>query len=124
MPVPRVRFTVRRMMMAMAVVAILMGLAVGLRRRAERFKRLSFLQSVDANRWENLLLDRSLDDALASAILEQVHWHDAMAAKYDRVAQAPWRLLEPPPPIPRTPDLPAPVAAKYTRGLYPFPPPP
>jgi hypothetical protein len=105
-------------------VAILMSLAVGLRRRAERFRRLSFLQSVDANRWEDLLLARSLDDALATAILDQVHWHDAMAAKYDRIAQAPWLLLEAPPPIPRIPDLPAPVAAKYTRGRHPFPPPP
>src|SRR3954463_5796760 len=110
MPVPRVRFTVRRMMMAVAGVAILLGLAVGLRRRAERFKRLSFLQSVDANRWENLLLDRSLDDALTSAILRQVHWHDLMAAEYDRVARSPWLLLELPPPEFRGPDLPATVA--------------
>jgi len=82
------------------------------------------LQSVDANRWENLLLDRSLDHALASAILDQFHWHDAMAAKYERVARSPWLLLETPPPLRRTPDLPTTVAAKYTRGLHPFPPPP
>jgi hypothetical protein len=112
------------MMVAVAVVALLMGLAVGLRQRAERFRRLSFLQSVDANRWENLLLARSLDDALASAILDQVHWHDAAAANYDRVARAPWLLLEALPPMPRIPDLPASMAAGYKRGRHPFPPPP
>ena len=145
MRLPRVQFTIGALMVAVAVTAVVMsvavrlprggwiigvlavlavvvGLPVGLRRRAERFKRLSFLHSVDANRWENVW-DGSLDDALAGAILRQAHWHDAMVGKYGRVARSPWRLLEPPPPKPRIPHLPTTVAARYKRGRYPFPPP-
>jgi hypothetical protein len=41
MQIPRVRFTIRRMMAAVAVTASLMGVTVGLERRSERFRKLA-----------------------------------------------------------------------------------
>jgi hypothetical protein len=112
------------MMIAVAVVAVLMGIVAALERRARHFRRLSFLQSVEANRWEMLLGDEPMDESLASAILQTVSWHDDMAARYARTARTPWTFVEPARQEPPTPELPASVAARRVRGRYPWPPKP
>jgi Tfp pilus assembly protein PilX len=60
MPMPRVRFTVRRMMIAVAVVAVLIGVGLQIR-RAIRFSRLSAnyleLAAMDAE-YESILRKR------------------------------------------------------------------
>ncbi len=89
MRVPRVRFTVRQLMIAAALVAVLMAVGVGLQRRTSHLKRLSSWQSGEANRWELLLTESSVNGPLASAILDKVHWHDAIAARYERAARSP-----------------------------------
>jgi hypothetical protein len=101
----RMRFTVRRMMIAVAVTAVLLGIAAKVERRAARFRRLSFLQSVEANRWDRLLADPAMKNSAASAILEKVHWHDDMAARYARAARFPWLPIDDRPPAPHTPEL-------------------
>jgi hypothetical protein len=50
---------------------------------------------------------------LASAILDKVHWHDAMAARYERAARSPWLPIEAALPAPPAPEVPAELAAKY-----------
>ena len=97
---PRVRFTVRQLMIAAAAAALLMATGVGLRRRAAHLRRLSLTQSREANRWELLLTESSVNGPLASAILEKVHWHDAMAARFERAARSAWLPIEA---VPRPP---------------------
>ena len=50
MPMPRVRFTVRRLMVAVAVVALALGVPSALHRRAERFHALADYHALWANR--------------------------------------------------------------------------
>jgi len=108
-----VRFRVRQLVVAVAVMAVLMAIGVGLQRRAAHLKRLSRSQSGEANRWELLLTEISVNGALASAILDKVHWHDAMAAIYERAAGSPWLPIAAAPPAPPTPEVPAELAARY-----------
>ena len=121
--VPRVRFTMRQLMIAAAVVAVLMAAGVWLQRRTAHLKRLSLWQSGEANRWELLLTESSVNGPLASAILEKVHWHDAMAARYERAARFPWLPVETdlqPPPVP---EVSAELAAKCNLSGRPETPP-
>ena len=123
MRMPRVRFTVRQLMITAAMVAVLMAAGVWLQRRTAHLKRLSRLQSGEANRWELLLTESSVNGPLASAILDKVHWHDAMAARYERAARSPWLPVEAalqPPPVP---EVTAERAAKYNLSGSPETPP-
>jgi hypothetical protein len=86
MRLPRVRFTVRRLMIATSLAALLMAIAVGLQRRAAQLRRLSISESREANRWELLLTESSVNGPLDVAVLARVRWHDAMAARYERAA--------------------------------------
>jgi hypothetical protein len=121
MRAPRIRVSLRQMMIAAAVIAVLMAAVVGLQRRAAHLRALGFSQSREASRWERPLTESSVHHPLASAILEKVRWHDAMAARYERAARAPWRLIEPAPPAPPAPELPEELAAKYRLGDKPAP---
>jgi hypothetical protein len=122
MRLPRARFTVRRLLVAIAALAIIFGALAGLRRRAEILKRTSFLYSVEANRWEILLVDRSVTTAESGEILDMVHWHDDVAARYTRAASSPWWPIGPFPLKPPTPALRPELAKKYHQGRYPWPP--
>ncbi len=116
MRAPRIRVSLRQMMIAAAAVAVSMAAVVGLQHRAAHLRALSFSQSREASRWERPLTESSVNRPLASASLERVHWHDAMAARYDRAARAPWGPIEPAPPAPPAPELPAELAAQYQLG--------
>jgi hypothetical protein len=113
MRMPRVRFMVRQLMIAAAVVAVLMAVVVGLKHRTAHLKRLSRWQSGEANRWELLLTESSVNGPLTSAILDKVHWHDAMAARFERAARFPWLPIEAAPPAPPVPEVSAELAARY-----------
>jgi hypothetical protein len=123
MRMPRVRFTVRQLMIAAAVVAVLMAAGVGLQRRTAHLKRLSLWQSGEANRWELLLTESSVNGPLASAILDKVHWHDAMAARFERAARSPWLPIEAAPAAPPVPEVSAELAARYNLSGNPAAPP-
>jgi hypothetical protein len=112
------------LMIAAAVAAVLMAAVAGLQRRVAHLKRLSFQQSREANRWENLLAESSVNGPLASAILDKVHWHDAMAARYERAAQTPWLPVEAAPAAPPVPEIPPELAARHNLRSNPAPPPP
>jgi hypothetical protein len=98
MRLPRVRFTVRRLMVAVAIA----GLAFGglkyseiLRSRSVRYRELATVHEFAA-----------LELQLAKYLGEppeplRVLYHNALAQKYHRAASQPWFLAEPDPPEPK-----------------------
>jgi hypothetical protein len=84
-------------MVAVAMFAIIMGAGVGLRRRAERFNNLAARHGREANSLENLLEGSELSLGDVDAIIEEVHWHDAVADQYRLAASRPWFPFEPSP---------------------------
>ncbi len=86
MRLPRFRFTVRRMMVAVAIVGIFVGLVA----RHHHFASL-------AARYRR----EEVDWASVHDIYElQGRWCEAMAAKYEYPARYPWLPVAPDPPMP------------------------
>ncbi len=106
MPLPRVRFTVRRLMVAVAVFAISFGamtwvarmraLSATYRQRAANFSwltaRIGSIVMMPDGRWVNRYEDEN--DRLRDA------WALCLAAKYLRLSYYPWLPVEPDPPPP------------------------
>lgn len=129
MRVPRVRFTVRRLMVVVAVVGIAAGV-VSLSVRYESDRRVSYYQALaskHAGRERDYLDEIRLidDEARRSAVLRSnpayvAHWrrwyqlsaahHAQLKVKYGRAALHPWRPVSPDPPMPQgyPPPRPAP----------------
>ncbi len=89
MPLPRVRFTVRRMMVAVAVAACIFCLI-------ERRRR--FLIIVGRLRMPDARFLRHPGDA--DYVLRLARWHDELQAKYEFAAAHPWLPVAPDPPAP------------------------
>ena len=89
MPLSRVRFTVRRMMVAVAIVACIF-------RAIERRKR--FLRIVDSHRSPDWRFLRHPGDTNYVSTLAR--WHDEMQAKYEFAARYPFLPVAPDPPEP------------------------
>jgi hypothetical protein len=131
---PRPRFTVRRLMVAIAILALVFGAiswvsemrarSADFRRRAFGFemstRRAGSLAQAPDGRWVQAFDDENdlLDDA----------WAWRMAAKYHRLSYYPWLAAEPDPPPPqylahprRALDMPARdgSASRSVRGLRP-----
>jgi hypothetical protein len=87
---PRVRFTVRRMMVAVAILANVLGLLVWVDRRATQFR-----DRRDFHRMHWSAIDEGF--AVEAA---QAAYHRAMAEKYRGAAERPWLPVEPDPPEP------------------------
>lgn len=81
------RWRLRTLLIAVAALALILGLAAILRTRRERLAALSHQHSVEANRLENLLEG---DVADREALLRQVHWHDSVAHRFRRASERPW----------------------------------
>ena len=98
---PRLRFTVRRMMALIAVVAILFaGVVASLRRRAEFLTladRYAFREFVLANLPNGLASDSRTD---GSATTARASYYAGLKAKYDRAARYPWLPVCTDPPEP------------------------
>jgi hypothetical protein len=103
MHLPRVRFTIRRLMIAVAVVAVMIR-ADEMRRRwttfsakgAEYRQRAGFLWSK-----ANALATISPDDLdQPPRILELSEYYRDLAEKYERAAARPWLTVAPDPPEP------------------------
>jgi hypothetical protein len=92
---PRVRL--RTAMVAVAVLATILGVGVGLRRRAQRLDTLALRYGREANSLENLLSRSNISRRDADVIIEQVHWHDAVADQYRLAATHPWLPFDPSP---------------------------
>lgn len=114
MQLPRVRFTVRRTMILVAVAAIAVW-GSQLYRRHQQFDRLArdhevqeALAAEAAEETVRLLLAQGQDPANieVKAILEvasmRKSYHRAMKEKYRLAAERPWRSVPPDPPEPNT----------------------
>jgi hypothetical protein len=92
MALPRVRFTVRRMMVAVAVVACIFWASLLIIERRGRF-----LIIVGSHRMPDARFLRHRD---ADYVLRLARWHDEMQAKYEFAAAHPWLPVAPDPPEP------------------------
>ena len=108
MRLPRVRYTLRSMLVAVAVVAMTLGVSVELGRRRMRFSRLAAYhrarivapsQYVDKNRRIVRWVGR--DSRFFEERPRLDYWHEELAMKYDAAASRPWYPVEPDPPPPR-----------------------
>jgi hypothetical protein len=99
MPLPRVRFTMRRMMVAVAVVAMLLCTGMQVSRMSYRayIYRLKFsLNRRNADGYARQA-DRYGDPrSAARAVHSRI-----LAEKYERAARYPWLPIEPDPPLPK-----------------------
>jgi hypothetical protein len=107
MPRPRVRSTMWRMMVAVAVLAVAMGTVEGLRRRRASFQRRALECSLKANdvlwtvqlaRFNNRW---TYDQRTDTAYFQLAEHYDALRVKYEQAAAHPWWFIGP--------DLPEPV---------------
>jgi hypothetical protein len=91
MRMPRVRFTVRWMMVAIAVVAIYFGWSRWMERRSERFRAL----------WiEHINKVGEISSPKPSPHEVQGYYHLKMGEKYRAAMNRPWLPVEPDPPEP------------------------
>jgi hypothetical protein len=89
----RLRFTVRRMMIATSVVAGMLGPASVLSRRAEAFRLRSDQLSIE---WMNL----GYHDQDSPAVRTREEYLAGLVEKYRYAARYPWLPVEPDPPEP------------------------
>ena len=105
MRVPRVRFTVRRLMVAVALLSLLLGLVA----QRERLLRLSSYHAEQSHL--TMIVQQSNLPAAADAVGAQQpgaylsptprsQWHTRMFMKYQASASRPWLPVEPDPPPP------------------------
>ena len=103
MRLPRVRYTVRRMMVVVLIVAIMLAIHVTLQRRRVRFEQLSryHIQSIrieSSCSWAPYEPEES--DVLSDKALWQAIWHAKLSRKYSEAARRPWLPVSPDPPQP------------------------
>jgi hypothetical protein len=89
---PRVRFTVRRLMVAVAVVGITLGALAACRSRSARFREIR-----DRHRAAMIVGFEAPGEAAPAARLD---WHRAIERKYEYAARHPWLPVAPDPPEP------------------------
>jgi hypothetical protein len=102
MKLPSPRFTVRRLMIAVAVVGLLAGIGKNLSRRSMRFKEIAqgHRDETHVFRCGMVNIDE-LDSRVREAFRQEdirVDFHARMAEKYERAARYPWLPVEPDPP--------------------------
>jgi hypothetical protein len=83
---PRVRFTVRWLMIAVAVVGMLWGGGVEVQRRSARYRKIA-----DSH------FPRIFHLRPGSIMTPREKWHVALWRKYDRLSRYPWLPVEPDP---------------------------
>ncbi|WP_435016358.1 hypothetical protein TA3x_003923 [Tundrisphaera sp. TA3] len=96
MKLPHVRFTVRRMMVAVAMASVVFALAASLLRRSSEFRRRATLHRLAYAKIHpntGAFPDLYLSD-------KELH-HIDLATKYERAARYPWLPIEPDPPEPK-----------------------
>ena len=104
MKLPRVRLTIRRLMIAVAIVAMLAGIAIEISRRRARFHELA----VHYRRMERNTFHRGY---YISATLEEFEeysrrwprlkpYYTEMTGKYELAERRPWMPVAPDPPEP------------------------
>ncbi len=90
MRLPRMQLTIRRMMIAVAVLGVAFSIPVALRRRSEAFSRIGKAHFDAAN---TLIFE-------ARRPASVIFWHIELGKKYQAAATRPWLLVESDPPKP------------------------
>ncbi len=91
MRLPRPRFTVRRLMVAVAIMGIVLGVTI---ERRNRFRKIAAQHQAE---FENLV-NRSpyvTFGNLGEAINRRLEWHYTMRLKYENAAHHPWLPVSP-----------------------------
>jgi hypothetical protein len=104
MKLPRVRFTVRRMMVAVAVAAMTLAPVAYLERRRERFTSLAAFHAsqvvgyeIDGSGWRPVFIGRD-GRPVSHQKGERDLWHSRLKQKYEEAALRPWAPVLPDPP--------------------------
>jgi hypothetical protein len=104
MKLPLVRFTIRRLMVGVAMAALLLGAIVGVENRRQRFLAIANIHRANLIAWEEVGSSEAsrerFDISGRKVSLEADRWHLQMAEKYDRAARYPWLPVRPDPPEP------------------------
>jgi hypothetical protein len=90
---PRVRLTVRRPMVAVAIAGFLLGLVVPLERRSASFQSLASAHWSEGFGWASYGHGSSETNPRGA-------WHWEMFRKYDEATRRPWLPVLPDPPQP------------------------
>jgi hypothetical protein len=102
MPLPRVRFTVRRMMVAVAITGVTLGFHSWSTRRSDAFATLwihHYCKATDSG-IEMEKAGRKGDAARAALLRRRMDWHCDMWRKYGHASRYPWLPVPPDPPGP------------------------
>jgi hypothetical protein len=95
---PRFRFTIRRMIAAVAIVAVIFWLT----RLSRQYAGIADFHTKRAAEWRNAFVSSNLVFIIPTEeLLKRVQWHDEMAAKYDRASRLPFLPIGPNPPEPK-----------------------
>ena len=112
MPIPRVRFTVRRMMLAVAIMGLISGGFVLARKRARHLARAnaeaaSELRSRDLVKVYESAITTSAAPSVAEGyrhwvemFREEADYHGRLRRKYEHAARNPWLSVAPDQPEP------------------------
>ena len=95
MRLPRIQLTIRRIMIAVAVVGVAFSMPAALRRRSESFSRISQAHFRVANAQYFLPLGSPMRVSLACW-----RWHVQLGRRYQSAATRPWLPVESDPPKP------------------------
>ena len=97
----RPRFTVRRLMVAVAIVGIILGPAVYLGRRSSRFKQIAWAheRAMSDGAIEAAKLKRR-GDPRSKLAYARADFHQELWLKYFHASRCPWLPVEPDPPMP------------------------
>jgi hypothetical protein len=101
MPLPRVRFTVRRMMVAVAIMALCLTAWSFWARRDERFLKFAIEAMTHATLARAYETGRPFDSRVRAPVDPQkAAYHAALVRKYEYAARYPWLPVLPDPPEP------------------------
>src|SRR4051812_17043976 len=89
------RMRLRTLMIAIAVLALILGVDAWLRQRGRRFDAIALNFAGEAYRVEKLWAKSTLPGEI-DELVETVHWNDSVYHEYYKAARRPW-LPEPRP---------------------------
>jgi hypothetical protein len=107
MRLTRGRFTIHRLMLAVAILAMVLGTVEGLRRRRESFEQRAGMLAQQVS--DEIIAEQNYrtarrgsefgyDGRTTTAHYELVEHYDALRVQYEQAAARPWHLVAPDPP--------------------------
>jgi hypothetical protein len=111
MRLPRLRFALWRMMVAIAVIAIFFGVVVRLwgrhvsfKRQAAEYAKKSYAEMVKGFRVLHARWTTAAEDRMGDEHFRLMDYYNELKAKYERAAARPWLGVEPDRPAPEWPE--------------------